>query len=32
MSAFLLKLDENLAQVHVDFLNGAGYSAERVTD
>lgn len=32
MSAFLLKLDENLAQPHVDFLNGAGYSAERVTD
>jgi predicted nuclease of predicted toxin-antitoxin system len=32
MSTFLLKLDENLAQAHVDFLNGAGYSAERVTD
>jgi predicted nuclease of predicted toxin-antitoxin system len=32
MSAFLLKLDENLAQSHVDFLNAAGYSAERVTD
>jgi predicted nuclease of predicted toxin-antitoxin system len=32
MSAFLLKLDENLSQAHVDFLNGAGYSAERVTD
>lgn len=32
MSAFLLKLDENLSQAHVEFLNGAGYSAERVTD
>jgi predicted nuclease of predicted toxin-antitoxin system len=32
MSAFLLKLDENLAQAHVDFLNGTGYSADRVTD
>ena len=32
MSAFLVKLDENLAQPHVDFLNGKGYSAERVTD
>jgi predicted nuclease of predicted toxin-antitoxin system len=32
MSAFLLKLDENLAQSHVDFLNAGGYSAERVTD
>ncbi|HZV06066.1 MAG TPA: DUF5615 family PIN-like protein [Gemmataceae bacterium] len=32
MSAFLLKLDANLAQPHKDFLNGAGYSAERVTD
>jgi predicted nuclease of predicted toxin-antitoxin system len=32
MSAFLLKLDENLAQSHVDYLNAAGYSAERVTE
>jgi predicted nuclease of predicted toxin-antitoxin system len=32
MSALLVKLDENLSQAHVDFLNGAGYSAERVTD
>ena len=32
MSAFLLKLDENLSQTHVEFLNAAGYSAERVTD
>jgi predicted nuclease of predicted toxin-antitoxin system len=32
MSPFLLKLDENLAQPHVDFLNAVGYSAERVTD
>ena len=32
MSAFLLKLDENLAQSHVDFLNGASYSAEWVMD
>ena len=32
MSAFLLKLDENLAQSHVDFLNGASYSAECVMD
>jgi predicted nuclease of predicted toxin-antitoxin system len=32
MSAFLLKLDENLSQAHMDLLNGAGYSAERVTD
>jgi predicted nuclease of predicted toxin-antitoxin system len=32
MSAFLVKLDENLSQTHVDFLNRTGYSAERVTD
>src|SRR5438128_7423745 len=32
MSALRVKLDENLAQAHVDFLNGAGYAAERVTD
>jgi predicted nuclease of predicted toxin-antitoxin system len=32
MSAFLVKLDENLSQSHVDFLNRAGYAAERVTD
>ncbi len=32
MSALRLKLDENLAQSHGEFLNGAGYSAERVTD
>ena len=32
MSTFLLKLDENLAQPHMDFLNGVGYSAERVTE
>lgn len=32
MNAFLLKLDENLSQAHVEFLNGAGYCAERVTD
>jgi len=32
MSAFLVKLDENLSQSHVDFLQEKGYSAERVTD
>jgi predicted nuclease of predicted toxin-antitoxin system len=32
MSAFLVKLDENLSQSHADFLNKAGYAAERVTD
>jgi predicted nuclease of predicted toxin-antitoxin system len=32
MSAFLVKLDEDLSQTHVDFLNRTGYSAERVTD
>ena len=32
MSQFRVKLDENLSQSHADLLNGAGYSAERVTD
>jgi predicted nuclease of predicted toxin-antitoxin system len=32
MSAFLVKLDENLSQSHVDFLQEKGYAAERVTD
>jgi hypothetical protein len=32
MSAFLVKLDENLSQAHVEFLNGVGYSVERETD
>ena len=32
MSAFLVKPDENLSQAHIEFLNGAGCSAERVTD
>jgi len=32
MSAFLVKLDENLSQAHTDFLKAAGYAADRVTD
>ena len=32
MNSFLVKLDENLSQSHADFLNQAGYSADRVTD
>jgi predicted nuclease of predicted toxin-antitoxin system len=32
MSAFLIKLDENLSQAHVEFLLRLGYAAERVTD
>ncbi|MDB9538322.1 DUF5615 family PIN-like protein [Anabaenopsis arnoldii] len=28
----LVKLDENMAQSHVDFLHKSGYSADRVTD
>jgi predicted nuclease of predicted toxin-antitoxin system len=32
MSAFLVKLDENLAQPHTDFLRQSGYDADRVTD
>jgi len=32
MSTFSVKLDENLSQSHAEFLSGAGYLAERVTD
>lgn len=32
MSALQVKLDENLSQSHVDWLNNAGYSADRGTD
>lgn len=32
MSAFLVKLDENLSQSHADLLKAAGFSADRVTD
>jgi predicted nuclease of predicted toxin-antitoxin system len=32
MTAFLVKLDENLSQSHADFLKAAGYAADRVTD
>ncbi len=32
MSAFRVKLDENMALAHVEFLNEIGCSAERVTD
>jgi predicted nuclease of predicted toxin-antitoxin system len=31
MSAFLVKLDENLSRSHAELLNDAGCSAERVT-
>lgn len=32
MSAFRVKLDENLSQTHVELLKTAGYEADRVTD
>jgi predicted nuclease of predicted toxin-antitoxin system len=32
MNGFLVKLDENLARAHAEFLNVSGCSAERVTD
>jgi exoribonuclease R len=32
MSSFKIKLDENLAQMHVDLLKEAGYDADRVHD
>ncbi|KZL48352.1 DUF5615 family PIN-like protein [Nodularia spumigena] len=32
MTKMLVKLDENMAQKHVEFLQQSGYSADRVTD
>ena len=32
MTAFRIKLDENLGQSHVALLRGAGYEVDRVTD
>ncbi|WP_290880749.1 DUF5615 family PIN-like protein [Fischerella sp.] len=32
MSKMLVKLDENMAQTHVEFLQQAGYECDRVTD
>jgi hypothetical protein len=32
MKEMLVKLDENMAQNHVEFLRQAGYDADRVTD
>ena len=32
MSAFLVKLDENLALAHAEFLRQLGHAADRVTD
>ncbi|MBL1201193.1 DUF5615 family PIN-like protein [Nostoc sp. 2RC] len=32
MSTMTVKLDENMAQTHVEFLQQAGYNADRVTD
>ena len=32
MTAFLVKLDENLSRLHVQFLRGLGYEADRVHD
>lgn len=32
MSIISVKLDENMAQTHVEFLQQAGYNADRVTD
>jgi predicted nuclease of predicted toxin-antitoxin system len=32
MSTIAVKLGENLSQTHVEFLQQAGYNAERVTD
>lgn len=32
MTKMLVKLDENMAQSHVEFLQKSGYSADRVTD
>ncbi|WGV26434.1 DUF5615 family PIN-like protein [Halotia branconii] len=32
MTKMLVKLDENMAQSHVEFLQQSGYNAERVTD
>ncbi|MCC5626333.1 DUF5615 family PIN-like protein [Nostoc sp. CHAB 5715] len=32
MSKMKVKLDENMAQTHVEFLQQAGYNADRVTD
>ncbi|MBW4601032.1 MAG: DUF5615 family PIN-like protein [Calothrix sp. FI2-JRJ7] len=31
MSEMLIKLDENMAQAHVEFLQQAGYDADKVT-
>ncbi|MHC5595537.1 MAG: DUF5615 family PIN-like protein [Nostoc sp.] len=32
MNKMIVKLDENMAQTHVEFLQQAGYNADRVTD
>jgi predicted nuclease of predicted toxin-antitoxin system len=32
MNKMTVKLDENMAQTHVEFLQQAGYNADRVTD
>jgi predicted nuclease of predicted toxin-antitoxin system len=32
MTAFRVKLDENLSRTHTDFLRAAGYAADRATD
>lgn len=32
MNKMTVKLDENMAQAHVEFLQQAGYNADRVTD
>ncbi|MFL6192955.1 MAG: DUF5615 family PIN-like protein [Thermoanaerobaculia bacterium] len=32
MTGFLVKLDENLSRLHVQFLRGLGYEADRVHD
>ena len=32
MNKMTVKLDENMAQTHIEFLQQAGYNADRVTD